>query len=207
MKKTYAILIFGLAILPGYSNGTNSTQTEYSPQNKAYKIHGQVYITKKDRETVKMSLVNVRIVNTENYSAVLNQVASYMEAKRKDTELKGRASALVKAMPRMSATNRAIADKTYAQIRSQVLTNLPNAELGSKPMFELFSSADWKEYVSVQTDADGNFSAEVPSGSWKIVALSQRKIIDTEEEYIWFVSVPNPPTNKIFLNNSNLFDR
>lgn len=206
MKIIVIIFLSIVGVFNCYCQTTNTTPalTPVS-KNVTNRIEGQIYITRKDRETVKMSLVYVRIVDAEKYSAALSLVNSYVTAKRNDAEWRGRAAALVNAMPRMSVADRNKANKTYTELRAQVLTNLPLAEIGAKSIYELFSEADWQEERKVQTDADGNFSVEVPAGSWRIIALSKRKIMDKDEEYIWIVPVPDPPVGRIFLNNSNLW--
>jgi len=168
-------------------------------------IDGQIYITRKDRETVKLSLVTVQLVQQLIAETNVARALECRRAQSRDQELRDRANALTAAMPRMSKTDYATAQQTWAKLRAEILRNSKDAKLGLKSFFNLLSEMDWQPRYKVETDADGKFAGPLPPGQWTLVAFTRRKVVDINEEYIWIEPVTT--SGRILLNNSNLFDR
>jgi hypothetical protein len=142
------------AVVLGVATGA-SGQTNSQPATN--RLEGQIYITKKDRETVKMSLVTVRIVDAEKFKETKARALDYKMAKRNDEAWRERAESLVKAMPRMSPKDRVVAMKTYNELAAQIKTNMSAAALGSAGFFKIlesFDDSEWKTERLSQTDAD-----------------------------------------------------
>jgi hypothetical protein len=60
--------------------------------------------------------------------------------------------------------------------------------------------------IKAVTDADGKFSMKLPSGKYALVASSERRVVNTTEEYYWliWVDIDGKEPKQIMLTNQNL---
>lgn len=167
-------------------------------------VDGEVYITTKGRDTIKMSLTSVMLVESSNATKQLEYALRCKRASREMDSLADRISALVYAMPKMNATDRSVAGNTWVSLRNEYKELMADGANGKKPIYQLLSELDWQPAATSQTDANGKFQMELPSttNQWKMVVFSRRLVGGKYEEYIWIVPVRAGQPN--MLNNSNL---
>lgn len=172
-------------------------------------VDGQIYVTRKDRETVKMSLVTVRIVDRLAAQKIVAEAGERKERVRlavaRDRDWRERSLALATAIPRMNQADSAKARETLATLRTLVISNRPFAstDLADSKESDLLRLVQWPSAKTVETDADGVFRLDLPAGDWTAVAWAQRRVVDAEEKYLWVV--PVRPGERTLLNNGNLF--
>ena len=60
--------------------------------------------------------------------------------------------------------------------------------------------------IKAVTDADGKFSMKLPTGKYALVASSQRRVVDSTEEYYWlvWVNLDGQEAKQIMLSNQNM---
>ena len=173
------------------------------------RIEGQIYVTRKDRETIKMSLVTVRIVESGAVRAVLEKARERQIQARlavaRDEDWRERSKALADALPGMKPADAAKARQTMAALRTLVISNTPSVRpsIAKADQSDLLRLMDWPSSKTLQTDADDAFTAEMPLGRWTLVAWAERTLIKEEEKYLWIV--PALTGERTLLNNSNLF--
>ena len=183
--------------------------------SESIRIEGQIFIARKDRETVKLSSVTVRIVPRKVAQEVIEGLSKIRKLEGVNDQLRERSFALVKALPKLSPEKAALANKTLETLREQVVGNSKiiselrgkcledrSASLGN--IYFTFGQARWQAAKIVQTDPDGRFLAEVPPGEYFIVAWATRTILDHEEKYLWAIEAK--PGERNLLNNSNLLE-
>lgn len=179
------------------------------PNPPTTRIEGQIYVTRKDRETVKMSLVTVRIVEASAARTVVEQARERQTQARlavaRDEDWRERSKALVNALPKMKPADEAKARQTLATLRTLVISNTPYAlpNIATAKRSDLLRLMEWPSAKTLQTDADGVFTTEMPPGKWTLVAWAERELIKEEEKYLWIV--PARTGERTLLNNSNLF--
>ena len=179
------------------------------PNPPMARIEGQIYVTRKDRETIKMSLVTVRIVESGAVRAVLEKARERQIQARlavaRDEDWRERSKALADALPGMKPADAAKARQTMAALRTLVISNTPSVRpsIAKADQSDLLRLIDWPSSKTLQTDADGAFTAEMPPGRWTLVAWAERTLIKEEEKYLWIV--PALTGERTLLNNSNLF--
>lgn len=179
------------------------------PNPPLIRIEGQIYITRKDRETVKMSLVTVRIVEASKVKAVVERVKQSQSdaqlAVARYDDWRERSMALAKAIPKMKPADADKAKTTMSSLRTLVISNAPFAlrDIATAKQVDRLRLVEWPSAKTIQTDADGAFTIEMPPGNWMVVAWADRKIIKEDEEYLWII--PARAGERTLLNNSNLF--
>jgi len=174
-------------------------------QAQTNRVDGQIYITTKGAATIRLSSVRVRVYQPDAFKnaqkAWVNDCLSILRAKTNDIEWRNRVSNLVKAMPQMTTANQVVARKTYDTLVAQIETNSPVARREPDFLPVFLRKVDLQPLSTTTSDAEGNFSLEVPPGSWLAVAFASRKVGSEDERYTWIV--PIPESGRLLLNNLN----
>jgi hypothetical protein len=160
-------------------------------------INGQIFITTKAGENIKLGGVHVHLFTLEEATATAKQV--------KDDAAASDGNAVAK----IDAQTKVVEAEADFPKRQQESANL----LGQ--ILARFSATGAAAYISKlpnpeddsETDADGRFTMQIPKGgSWVIEAAGWRDLPKGRENYFWFFKLNDAAISKgqVFLNNENL---
>lgn len=180
----------------------------------AVRIEGQVFVTQKDRKTVKMSSVSVRIVERKYAAELIEGIQKLRRLEDENDDLRRRSFRLVEGLRTMKTADAGVARKTLDELRGQFANNdkeiqdlrtayLTDRKTNVYGFAEAFQAAKWNPAKTVQTDPEGVFSTEMPSGEWFLVAWASRQVDGDPEKYLWMLQAK--PGERNLLNNSNLY--
>jgi hypothetical protein len=188
-----------LAALFFVSLGASSSRAE-----KENTIDGRIFIVTKDSGNLKPEMVQVSIFPEEIFT-------KFTADKRK------LADPLKASMERISASAAAAYEKAKAAVKkdASLASELKDAELAANAARAHLLFLDSATFVfsampaaaaQATTDAEGNFSFEVPVGRYVVAAKYARPVGEEEEPYFWLVKLvldAGKPM-KLMLTNANL---
>lgn len=168
-------------------------------------IDGQIFVRTQGAETIKLSLVDVRLFD-------LKAIAEDVEQKRKAAEpIYEALQPFVKEAEQLEEEAKEAMEAKPAQING--------FEAWSKAMGDTWKMRGMAAYPhtalyyfshlpnplqTTKTDADGKFTFKVPNGSYVLAAASDRKAGKETEFYHWMIRVIVDADKKVMLANDNL---
>jgi hypothetical protein len=185
---------------------------------QARQITGQVFVITKAHESVKLGLVPIGVYPRDQIQSVIENTDSELnEDRRKIKDLMNSIHNAYIIAEKMhdrlwaEATSSSYDRNRYNAARSALnlqkeISHLETAAMrrshylqGSSIYFKKL--AEYHPIATTKTDADGEFSIEVPgSGDLAIVAVAQRQTPNSVENYFWIV----PAADHVDLSNDNL---
>ena len=197
------------------------------------KIQGQVFIATKSGVNFKLALVKVALYRENELTEQLIRNWQDQSEKRTTTAkqiLDGEISLNAIHEKYIYAEQNYQNAKNYARIQdrdpvahnavretlheaTQLLIQETKAEMAVEDIKQKLSEIRSYHYaiqtldkplVTSKTDADGNFEIVTPSGSYVLVAASERQIDKHTEKYEWMVRVDARENARVLLSNDNL---
>lgn len=187
-------------------------------------LEGQVFIVTKGAESIKLGLVEVAAVPAPQTIEAMRKVDEDLKDDRAKSLTAGKVTR--EALDRIEQMETEARDawingsyddperdrkeklwKALSEIRGDLSTTHLQADLRNK---YLYSSGPYlvilpPAVAKTKTDADGNFSLELPdNGVFAIAAKAERHVGDTVERYAWLVTTNTEGTKKLILSNDNL---
>lgn len=182
-------------------------------------IEGEAFIVTKGRSTVKLSLLEIFIMDRPTYDKISAEIdAIKSEADRMEREgleeqkalhpeRQRRAIEVQMALEALSEDEASKERYEKAQKEAQKI-NLAVMHIDKKHMekryeiYKLLNEIPKREgLVAVKTNSDGRFVASGVSKQYGIFARTSRSLVDSQEDYMWFFSSSD---GVISLNNENL---
>jgi hypothetical protein len=173
-------------------------------------VTGQVFIVTAGHQSIKLALVPIAIYDDETVDKISEELrrSTMAEASQFIDTIEKPARALeAKSLEHLRIVHEDISAYYPAyELRSQCRAlhsdsaNYLTYLLSSKRLFEHLPSP----IAETKTDADGNFSIDVPERNRSIVAATTtRAVLDKTESYHWLVRLAANP-GKIMLSNDNM---
>lgn len=208
--KCFSLLVFVCALASSLS---------WADEMKT--IEGQVFIRTKGGATIKLSLVDVLVVDEKAVTdhiekqrakaqPLLDELRPRQAAIREKIEVAS-AGARLAHQERMKDVLNAKLQAAYEQkIKETDDATKGEEDLSSKILYlrtARFLLDGLREIVaSTKTDADGKFSLKLKSGNYVVIAESGRAIGKETELYTWLVKLRVEADSKLFLANDNMCD-
>ena len=196
--------------------------------NKPYRLDGSVFVVTKGGTNIKLGLVAVNVYPKEIINEVLSasEKASNEAHQTLEKEIESTRSLLAKADAELEEASKAYERLPYDSPEYDRLLSVAATKESARNKFvdpwnklmetkrtlddqiqETLASAIPTSSISARTNADGEFSLMIPTkGKYILIASGGRSIGDSEEKYLWVVSLPEKKANQysIMLSNDNI---
>ncbi len=211
--KCFSLLVFVCALVSSLS---------WADEMKT--IEGQVFIRTKGGETVKLSLVDVLVVDekavTDHIAGQRAKAEPLLDYLRpQDAAIREKTNVAIKEVKLAgqeldkdisNAKLQAAYDQKYKEFKDLRDATKGEGDLLSKIIYlrtARFLLDGLTEIVaSTKTDADGKFSVKLKNGNYVVIAESGRAIGKENELYTWLVKLRVDADSKLFLANDNMCD-
>lgn len=222
------VKIFAISLLPISCNADRG-KTTASSAGKDYVITGQAFVIQKNRVNVKLGGVEVKYIDGPTFDVRLKWISqnlnkavaleSYIqdlrELERLADDNRIRYSDFVQR-EFFNSIDRFVELQMNRILAEPALVELIDVQSGIKSFnAETWMASaifgDWQNtqnFLTTTTNADGEFSMEIPSGSRGfLIAESSRHLMgDQIEEYEWLYELAESITTPVHLNTMNTFD-
>jgi hypothetical protein len=184
------------------------------------KIEGEAFIVTKDRNTIKLSLLEVFIMDKTTYDQINSEIEkikleteeikkeALKEIELLHPELRKTAMAAQAALEASSESDELSmqryrkADKERSKVHGVYVSLLHKHEDNNRKIYELLSKIPSREgLISTKTNSDGKFVAAGVSSEYGIFAQTSRSVVGSQEDYMWFFLSKD---GVISLNNENM---
>ena len=208
--KCFSLLVFVCALASSLS---------WADEMKT--IEGQVFIRTKGGETIKLSLVDVLVVDEkvvteqiEKQRAQAQPLLDELRLQRTAIREKFNAAntgATLAHEERMKDVLNPKLQAAYEQKRKDASDRIKEVGDVSSKILYLSTARFLLDgltgiVASTKTDADGKFSVKLKNGNYVVIAESGRAIGKETELYTWLVKLRVEADSKLFLANDNMCD-
>ncbi len=193
------------ALITAVGGFSSCSEKESSETEKKVAVSGEVFITTRGGDTIKISgeevlfftRETVQNAYDESLESAPHDMPRYDETMTKYVKLVKEFDSLTREFAgrkrdEMSAQAQSCRD--HIRELEYAKSEWPHASY----IFTFFPDAEFRS----MTDSDGRFSISLPPGDWIAVVESRRAIGSSEERYYW--AVPTDSKNTLLLTNQNM---
>jgi len=176
-----------------FGKKTDNTEIKSDP----CELSGQLFITKKDGSSVKLSGVQFSVLDATDVESQLKEYNDkYLPLVKHAKEISVKADGILQ--PSLS--------KSKADLKDKI-----DAYINNCRSFDVYLAIALNfKITSFRTDADGNFSVEVPKGKKIILCGEAERLISANnmERYFWFIkTILNEPRSNILVTNDAIVSK
>lgn len=180
--------------------------------NSQKSIDGQVFVSTKGGESIKLGSVAVSVVKEKDFTPLFikftNSVSLFLSENKSEIE---NYIKVIQYMKELKTDE--MSDYELRQFRNwSSSTTVKRAENMAKKIDE-FNTANIDSICScpieysITTDAEGKFHLSFKGrGGYFLVAHAERRTFDKTESYYWIVKIQNTSNQTILLNNSSMVE-
>lgn len=213
-----AVVLAGASLMICWQYFSKRTQTPHASTPKARLMAGDIFIVTKGGQSIKLGLVEVTLLPLQPVlshladrkaaeQSIAVQLNSQVQAAKADEKAKDAIMQDAHKYDILSKDGYAAYSKAYNDwLNATYVTEALVEKQNGFPSGSYYFNGLPQPLAAAQTDADGEFTIEIPNdGESAIAAHAQRSVGSYNENYFWLIKVPKDwQTRKIMLSNDNL---